>query len=149
MAQSANSEKSFRVPSWIGLSIFALAGLAIGSFIYADIRSAKDIIYVDTSDDSPVSLIGGGGERIYLRFGQIYAVKDDPEKEYRIVNGVVHVTKAIYKKLLFFDLPEEAEAAGFKPAEDFAKDYVCVQEGKDSWECRGSSWGSSGTPDGE
>lgn len=125
-------------------AISAIAVLATGWF-FGGTDTGKDVIYINTDDESPISLIGGGGERIYLSYGTIYAFVDDPDKEYKIVNYVFHVTSERYEKLIFFDTPEEAEAAGFKPSEDFAKDYACYKAGKDSFECSGSTWISSST----
>lgn len=105
----------------------------------------KDTISVNQNPESPVALVGGGGERIYLRYGTIYALRDDPDKEYNIANYTIHVTSERYKKLIFFNTPEEAEAAGFKPSEHFAEDYACYKAGKDSFECSGATWISSST----
>ena len=114
-----------------------MAVLLIALGIWSVNTTDKDKIYIDTSEDSPISLIGGGGERIYLSYGTIYALIDDPDKEYNIVNYVIHVTSERYEKLIFFDTPEEAEAAGFRPSENFAQDYECWKNGKDVFECSG------------
>lgn len=103
-------------------------------------KSNKDTILINTNDKSPIDVIGGSGERIYLKFGAIYARNDDPAKEYNIVNGVFHVTSERYKQLVFFDTPKEAEAAGYKPSENFAKDYACFKEGKNFLECDDTKW---------
>lgn len=100
----------------------------------------KDTIYVDPSGEEPWQLIGGGGERIYLKHGIIYAYKDGLEKEYDIVNFTLHVTSEQYNKLVFFNTPEEAETAGFKPSKDFAEDYECWKAGKDAFECSEDTW---------
>ena len=127
-------------------AVLTMAVLTIGWFFW-DVDADKDVIYVNTDDESPIALVGGYGERIYLSYGTIYALRDDPDKEYNIVNYVIHVTSERYKELIFFDTPEEAEAAGFKPSEHFAEDYACWQEEKNDWECRGGLWYSSSTPD--
>ncbi|MBI4136261.1 MAG: hypothetical protein HY481_01800 [Candidatus Vogelbacteria bacterium] len=98
-------------------------------------KKDKDTIYINTDDESPIELIGGGGERIYLRFGTIYAFKDDPEKEYRVVAITFHVTQKQWDRMIFFNTPEEAGAAGYKPSKDFQEDYNCVKQGKDLFEC--------------
>src|SRR3989344_1787443 len=100
------------------IGIIVLAGISL----FIKIKD-RDTIYVDGSGTEPWELIGGGGERIYLKNGIIYARQDDPNKEYDIVNFTLHVTSEQYKKLAFFNTPEEAEAAGFKPSKDFAQDY--------------------------
>ena len=94
-------------------------------------------ILINTNEKSPVAAIGGyeEQERIYLRFGAIYALKDDAKKEYQVVDNVFHVTNGQLKKMVFFDTLGEAEAAGYKPSEDFAKDYECVKQRKGFFEC--------------
>ena len=98
-------------------------------------KKDKDIIYINTDDESPIELIGGSGERIYLQFGTIYGFKDDSEKEYRVVAITLHVTQKQLERMIFFNTPEEAEAAGYKPSKDFQEDYNCVKQGKDLFEC--------------
>ena len=88
-----------------------------------------------TADSSVVSLVGGGGERIYLNLGVIYAFKDDPEKRYDVVVGVVHVTSAQFARMVFFDTPEEAQAAGYIPSNDFVWKSACVEKGLSDDEC--------------
>ena len=99
------------------------------------IQAYRVTIYVDTGNNEPWELIGGGGERIYLKFGVIYAFIDDPNKEYYIVNLVLHVTADQYKKMIFFNTPEGAEAAGYRPSKSFEEDYNCVKQGLDAFEC--------------
>ncbi len=100
----------------------------------------KDIIYINSNDESPIAVTAGDGERIYLRNGSIYAANDDPKKEFHIVNFTVHVDSERYKKLIFFNTPEEAVAKGFKPSPSFEKDYACFKAGKDAFECDGVKW---------
>ncbi len=116
--------------------IIALLIIVIATWWFVK-QSNKNTVYTDTEDTKPWGLIGGEGERIYLDYGVIYADIESPDKEYNIVNYVVHVTAERYKKLIFFDTPEEAEKAGYKPSEDFAKEYTCFNEGKDTMECSG------------
>ena len=118
---------------YIILIILAVLGLCF----YIIQREKKDIIYIESDGTKPYRLIGGEGERIYLNYGVIYVSTDDPSKEYNIVNYVIHVTPKLYKKLVFFHTPEEAEKAGYKPSEHFAKEYACFKEGKDTMECAG------------
>lgn len=98
-------------------------------------KDDKNTIYMNSDENSPVTMVGGGGERIYLKFGQIFGFKDDPKKEYRIVAMVIHVTRKQLDNMIFFDTPKEAEKAGYKPSEDFKKAYDCVKQGKDLFEC--------------
>lgn len=119
--------------------VICLAILGAVSF-FAKVNNDKDTIYVDSSGTEPWELIGGDGERIYLKHGIIYAYKDGPEKEYDIVNFTLHVTSEQYNKLVFFNTPEEAETAGFKPSKDFAEDYECWKAGKDAFECSEDTW---------
>ncbi len=75
--------------------------------------------------------VGGGEERIYLRPGTLFAYKNDPTKEYNIhVIATFHVTREIYKKMVFFKTPEEAESAEFKSSKYFARDYECWKTSK-------------------
>lgn len=116
---------------WLVLFILIiLVGLWLVSVYFS-----RDKIVINTNEDSPIELVGGGGERIYLRYGTIYALKDDPKKEYDIVAFTLHVTPERYKQMIFFNTPEEAEAVGYKPSEDFARDYACFQQGKDLLDC--------------
>lgn len=77
-------------------------------------------VYVNWEDQLCNGYIDDNWEssRIYLSQGAIYAFKDNPTKEYDIVNGVFHVTEKQYcENIQFFDSVEEAEAAGYKPSE--------------------------------
>lgn len=88
--------------------------------------------------DSPIEMIGrsGGEERIYLRYGTIFAYNDSSSKEYRIVlDPSMHIDREYYNKMIFFETPEKAEIAGFKPSKDFAREHSCVKEGKNFYEC--------------
>lgn len=127
--KNMGKKKYIRTVMLLAMGVLVLIGL---SFIAKD---NKDTIYINTNDKSPFELMGGGGERIYLKFGAIYGRRDDPNKEYNVVDGVFHVTNEWYKQLVFFDTPEEAETAGYKPSENFAKDYDCVKQGKDFFSC--------------
>lgn len=98
-------------------------------------QNGTDVIGINSDPDSTVVMVGGGGERIYLSEGIIYAAKDDPDKKYYIVNGVAHATRKIFDNLEFFRTPEEAELAGYKPSENFARNYACWKEDKDWMEC--------------
>jgi len=119
----------------IPLLFVTVVGLLIllDNYIYKDTN--EDTIYVGYPEDSPVELVGGGGERIYLKYGIIFAFKDDPDKEYDIVIMTFHVTPERFDKIDFFYTPEGAEAAGYKPSEDFSRDYECAKQGKDLFEC--------------
>lgn len=118
------------------ISIIILACIIFfGLYFYIIKKEKKDTIYIEPDGTKPYRLIGGGGERIYLNYGTIYALTDDPNKEFNIVNYVIHITSEQYKKLIFFDTPEDAEKAGYKPAKNFAKEYACFKEGKDTIEC--------------
>lgn len=118
----------------ITIIVLILVAVALCSFFILQ-RNNKDTIYINTDDNSPVTAVGGYGERIYLKFGLIYGFKDDPEKEYQVVDMVLHVTRKQLDNMIFFDTPEEAEKAGYKPSENFKKDYECVKQGKDFLEC--------------
>ncbi len=111
--------------------------LLVGFFIIQ--KSDKNAILINTDEESPIELVGGGGERVYLRFGTIYAFKDDLEKEYRVVAITLHFTQKQLDKMIFFNTPEEAEAAGYKPSKNFQEDYNCVKQGKDLFECPNNS----------
>ncbi len=122
--------KHIHTVAFFAISVLALVNL---SFIA---KNNKNTIYINTNEKSPIGLIGYGGERIYLRFGTIYALKDDPKKEYRVVAiNVFHVTQKQLERMIFFNTPEEAEVAGYKPSENLARDYDCVKQGKDLFEC--------------
>lgn len=123
--------------------IIGVVGLVVFVGLFLIVKNKKDTIYIDSSGERPWELIGGNGERIYLKYGIIYARGDDPEKEYDIVNFTLHVTSEQYKRLVFFNTPEEAEAAGFKPSKDFAEDYECWKAGKDAFECSEYTWATS------
>lgn len=103
-----------------------------------NLPEAKDAIIVYPPENWPIEMTGGDseGERIYLRYGTIFAFKDNPKKEYNIVNFIFHVTGEEYRNMAFFHTPEEAEASGYKSSKNFAEDYACVKQGKDSFECR-------------
>lgn len=110
-------------------------GLLLFAGLFFIQQSDKNTIFINTNDKSPIEVMGGNGERIYLKFGIIYINKNDLNREYNVVDGVFHVTSEWYKQLVFFDTPEEAEAAGYKPSEHFTKDYECVKHSKDFSDC--------------
>ena len=108
----------------------------IVGILIAVLVSAGLIAFAATSIERPPSQESAGDyERIYLSHGSIYAHKTGFAKTYNIVNGVLHVSREEYEDLVFFGTPEEAEAAGYKPSETFARDYTCWKEGKDWHEC--------------
>ncbi len=59
-------------------------------------------------------MIGGDGERIYIRIGTIFAFVDDPKKKFESVGHTFHVTSEQFNEMVFFDTAEEAKAAGYK-----------------------------------
>lgn len=118
---------------WPAVAVLLGLGL-VGSFLFLE-NGYKDAILINTDNGSPVGLIGGGGERIYLRLGTIYAFEDGPEKEYNVVAYTLHATRAQLNNMLFFYTQKQAEIAGYKPSEDFAKDYACLQQGKEIFDC--------------
>lgn len=122
-------KKSIQIVAILGtVTILIAVGLLIR-------ENNKDTIIINTDDQPPIELVGGGGGRIYLRFGTIYGFKDDPEKEYRIVAMALHVTQKQLARMVFFNTPEEAEAAGYKASESFQEDYKCVKQGKNLFDC--------------
>ena len=63
-------------------------------------------------------------------------MKDNPKKEYHVVAVfILHVTQKRLDEMIFFDTPEEAEVAGYKPSANFAEDYNCVKQGLDLFDC--------------
>ena len=96
---------------FLGLAFFG--GFAIWIALNIFYYYTGDSVVMDVNSNCPIALIGRGGERIYLPFGTIYALKDDPDKEYDIVTITVHVTSEAFAKLICFDSTEEAEALGF------------------------------------
>lgn len=116
-------------------ALIAVGALLLIIFIAKPQDIDKDTVLINTNDNSPVVLVSGGGERIYLKFGNIYGFKDDPEKEYRVVAITLHFTQSQLDRMVFFNTPKEAEAAGYKPSEDFERDYDCVKQGLDLFKC--------------
>ena len=70
----------------------------------------------EIKNNCSISAMGrNGGTRIYLAYGAIYAIKDNPEKNYSIVTiHTLHVPPEQFAKIQCFDTREEAEAAGYK-----------------------------------
>src|SRR3989338_9539471 len=93
-----------KIIQFLGLAFFGGLAVWIGLNMYYYYNSG--LAAIDVDNNCPVSLIGGDGERIYLPFGTIYALKDDPNKEYDIVTITVHVTSETFAKLICFDSPE-------------------------------------------
>lgn len=106
--------------------------MRIFSILVAVLISIALVAYAATFTEHPPSQESVGDyERIYLAHGSIYAHKSGFGKTYNIVNNVLHVSREEYEDLVFFETPEEAEAAGYKPSETFARDYTCWKEGGD------------------
>lgn len=116
-------------------ALAAVGALLLIIFIAKPQDVNKDTILINTNDRSPVVLVGGGGERIYLKFGTIYGFKDDPKKEYRVVAITLHFTQSQLDRMVFFNTQKEAEMAGYKPSKSFQEDYNCVEQGLDLFEC--------------
>ena len=88
------------------------------------------LIYINKHDGFLAKAPGQSGVRIYSKTGIILARKDDPNKEYNVINFTLVVPIEAYHNLVFFHTPEEADAAGYKPSEHFARDYKCLKQGK-------------------
>ncbi len=61
-----------------------------------------------------VSLTSEDGQRIYLKYGTIFARGDDPEKKYYIVKeNIFHLDPDSFKKIKCYQSEEEAVAEGY------------------------------------
>ena len=119
---------------WKILYILAVFIIIVAGFLIFNKSDSKQVPRSASIMEDTVA-IGGGGERIYLKDGLIYAFVDDPEKEYNVVAFTIHVTSEQFKRIVSFETPKAAEAQGYKPSEHFARDYACWKAGKDWIDC--------------
>lgn len=106
---------------YLGVFITTLLLVAGLIFLISSPEKKNTMIFYPPESCWPIMMIGDGGKRIYLKYDTIYAFKNDPSVGYNIVNSTLDVPEKIYRTMIFFHSPEEAEKAGYKPALYFGK----------------------------
>lgn len=116
------TDRDIRQLRWIKYGLIAVVGfLAVVLGLVAFGTSSPNT-------NCPVSLVGGDGERNYLPLGTIYALTDDPDRHYHIVEYTIHATSDQLNKMVCFATEAEAEEAGYTKAEVLSSQSVLTQE---------------------
>jgi hypothetical protein len=114
-------------PKMILLLIAALCA-AVFAFAYTQVTSVPQTSTKPTQGNMcPVAAVGAS-DRNYLPLGTIYALPDNPDRYYYVVDATIHITSDQLARFVCFETEAEAKAAGYTPAEALIKEK---QEFKD------------------